>query len=339
MKLTFPRKGLHSSSLKAWLLHNPYAGRFPPRPFVERTVRTLRRLGWEVHAVESPEPQEVSRLAAACAAEGCDVLFVAGGDGTIGQAASGLAGTPTALGVLPSGTGNVFAQELGLAGLGYTGWFALEEAARRLAAGRLATMDLGRCNGRLFLLWAGVGLDGYVIRRIEPRPRLAKTLAVPYYVSAAAWAARDWRGIELRVTVDGQTVSGRFGQAVVTNIRRYGGGLFRLAPEARADDGLLDVWLLPGDDFNHALMQVWRLMWGQHVRHPAVKSLRGREISLEADAPACWQLDGEAYPASQRFEIGVWPRALNVLLPAEPTRPSLFQSTAFRRLPSIPLER
>jgi len=314
--------------LKAWIIHNPHAGRFPAHPFVERAARVLQQRGWETVIHQTGGPQDIQRLAAACAREGCEALFVAGGDGTVGQAAKELAGTSTALGVLPAGTANVFAQELGLAGLGYTDWFALEESASRLASGHVAEMDLGRCNGQVFMLWAGVGLDGYIIGQVEPRPRTMKHLAVPYYVAASLWAVRGWQGLKLRVQVDQQLVSGQFAQIVVSNIQRYGGGLFHLAKDARADDGLLDVWLFEGESAQDALRHAVGLLRGSHVHHPHVMGLTARRIHLEAPEPVPWQLDGERYAPAKRFEIEVWPAALRVLLPQDLPQPLFSGATA-----------
>lgn len=314
-------------TVKAWVIYNPNAGRFPSRALVERAARGLQSAGWEITVRQSSSPRDLTHLAVACAAHGCDALFVAGGDGTVGKAVQGLAGTETALGVLPTGTANVFAQELGLPRLGYTDWFALAQTVRRLAAGRVARVDAGRCNGEVFMLWAGVGLDGHVISRVEPRSRLVKLLAVPSYVALSTWAARDWRGVDLRVSVDGQSMSGRYSQVIVSNIQSYGGGLFWVAREARLDDGLLDLWLFEGDSFADSLSHVFNLLSGKHLRDPRVTSFTGKSIVLEAAQPSLWQMDGEGYGRAAHFEINIWPQALKVLLPERLGRQVLSPST------------
>ncbi len=314
--------------MKGWIVYNPRAGRFDPRFFVERAARRLSAAGWELSLFPSHGLEDMRRLAAECGARGCTALFVAGGDGSVGHAARGLAGSDTALAVLPAGTANVFAQDAGLPGLSYTRWFALEDSARRLAAGRAARVDVGRCNGEVFLLWAGAGLDGYIISRIEPRTRLQKLFASPHYIAAAFLVARRWHGVELRVGVDSQELSGIFAQVLASNIQSYGGGLMPLDRGARLDDGLLNVWLFEGETYGDALRLVGDLFRGRHAHNPHVRGLTARKLWLEAARPIPSQLDGEVFPPARRFEIEVWPGALKLLLPAELPRPLLVETGA-----------
>src|SRR5512141_248679 len=99
---------------KALLLYNPAAGRIPIRPFIGGIMRPLRMAGWKVEVVETISGRDSTRLAHQAALEKFDGVFAIGGDGTVGQVASGLINSNTALAVLPGGTMNVWARELGL---------------------------------------------------------------------------------------------------------------------------------------------------------------------------------------------------------------------------------
>ncbi len=300
---------------KAWLVYNPSAGRFPARMLVERAAHVLRQGEWDVEiqiSLNGPHLTEVCRRASEA---GCDTVFVAGGDGSVGFAVAGLLDTATALGVLPAGTANVWAQELGLPVLSWTSPRALEHAARRLLTADVCTVDVGLCNEQPFLLWAGGGLDGYVVHQIEPRPRWEKHLGVVGYAASVVKAAVGWQGAHLRVHADGEHVEGDFLLAVVSNIRSYAGGIATLSPDARLDDGFMDLWLFSGVGLRDTVRQAADLLLGQHLHSERVRRLSIREVVFEADAPLYFQLDGEPAVVAHRVAIRVLPRALRVLMP------------------------
>ncbi|MBI3738379.1 MAG: hypothetical protein HY258_04970, partial [Chloroflexi bacterium] len=177
---------------KGLLLYNPAAGRVPVRPFVRGIIRPLSAAGWQVDVAETLSGAHATQVARQAAAEKYDAVFAIGGDGTVGQVASGLLNTETALAVLPAGTMNVWATELGLRTFDWFRNSALRENARLLANAPVHRVDVGLCNGRPFLLWAGIGLDAMTIRQLEPRPRFVKYVSVPEYFAATVWNATIW---------------------------------------------------------------------------------------------------------------------------------------------------
>lgn len=301
----------------AWLLYNPAAGRFPARALVERAADVLRLAGWEVMLRISLSGEHLTELCRRAVATGCEAVFVAGGDGSVGYAVAGLVGSETALGVLPAGTANVWAQELGLPVLSWTSPLALEHSARQLMLARAWPVDVGLCNGRPFLLWAGAGLDGYVVHQIEPRPRWEKHLGVMGYAAGVVRAAVGWQGAHLRVHANGVAVEGDFLLAVVSNIRSYAGGIARLTPDACLDDGQMELWLFDGQGLRDAVRQAADLLRGQHLYSQRVRRLAVQEVRLEAESPLYLQLDGEPAVVASQVSIRVLPRALRVLLPTD----------------------
>src|SRR4030043_1770769 len=200
------------------MIYNPSAGRFPSGILGERAANVLRANGWDIRLMGTHDGAHVTQLARRAAEQGKEALFVVGGDGTINLAVRGLAGSKTALGVLPGGTANVLAQELGLPGLTWTRWMALEESARRLAEARIREVDIGICADTPFLMWAGVGLDAFAVHHIEPRPRGEKLFANMAYVASTAWLASLWHGINLKVTADSLDISGHYLLAIIRTI-------------------------------------------------------------------------------------------------------------------------
>lgn len=312
---------------RAWLIHNPAAGRFAPGIFLGRAAQVLSREGWDLEVVESAPGQDLSAPAQAAVQAGCQAVFVAGGDGSVGRVAGALAGTEVALGVLPSGTANVWAQELGLPRLSWTNWFALEESAARLAHGSVHTVDLGECAGRSFLMWAGLGLDAHIVNSIEPRERWEKTLATPHYAVLALWNSWAWSGLDLTVEAGGRRWSDRYLVAVASNIRSYAGGLMELSPEARVDDGLLDFWLIGGRSLSDAVLRVVQVLRGAHAEAPGVIHFQAAQATFEAAEPFEMHFDGEPSRVVPPVTLRVRPKALRVLVPRE-AHPRIFSAQA-----------
>lgn len=311
--------------LRALLIYNPVAGRYPSWLLTERAARLLREHGWKIDIETTRDGAHITRLASQAAQEEMDALFVVGGDGSLNRALAGLIGTRTALGVLPAGTANVWAQELGLPGLSWTRLMALEESARHLARAQVREVDVGTCNDIPFLLWAGVGLDAFIVHRIEPRSPWEKSFAVVQYAAHAVWNASIWHGINLRVVMDGKEVSGHFMLAVVSNVHLYAGGLAELSPNALLDDGVMDLWLFEGSSLEDTIQQAWDLFSGRHTQSERVHHIPFRAITLESDSPMYVQVDGEPEKGNGRIDIRVLPKSLRVLVPEKAPR-ALFGS-------------
>lgn len=308
---------------RAILVYNPASGRYPSLLLAERAAKVLGNHGWQLNIEQARNSEDITRLAYQAAAQGLEAYFVAGGDGSINLALEGLVGSNTALGVLPSGTANVWAQELGLPGLSWTRWSALEESAQRLAEAEVFSVDVGSCNGKPFLLWAGIGLDAFIVHRIEPRTPWEKHFAVVHYVASAAWNASFWHGMNLRVEVEGQEVSGHFLLALVSNIHLYIGGMAELSPDARLDDGVMDLWLFKGETLGDTVQLMWDLISGRHLHSDQVFRRSIQSVIIDSDSELYLQMDGEPIQVSRPHQINVLHKALRVLVPSQTPR-SLF---------------
>jgi diacylglycerol kinase (ATP) len=227
----------------AHLIYNPLAGRFPAGPFLDRAVKVLESADWSVQVGQCYPGHDLADLAREAVAAKAEAVFVAGGVARwSGRRRAGR--HQTAMGVLPPGRQRLRPGAwIAAHGLGH--WFGVEETAAKLARGQIRLVDLGECNRKPFLLWAGVGLDGKVVNSIEPRDRWEKTFGVLNYAILTLWTSLDWTGLELRVTSGERTWEGRFLVAVASNIRSYAGGLM-VSPSAMVDDGQLDFWLISG---------------------------------------------------------------------------------------------
>jgi YegS/Rv2252/BmrU family lipid kinase len=317
-------KPINMSLQNVLLIYNPVAGRYPSRMLTERAASIFKAYGWGVDIQTTQDGSHIPRLAEQAVIDNKDAVIIVGGDGSLNKSLPGLVGTDTALGVLPAGTANVWAQELHLPGLSWVRWKAIEESAHHLASGQIREMDVGLCNDKYFLLWAGIGLDAFIVHRIEPRKQWQKNFTIVHYAADVVWSASRWRGINLRLTLDEQIFEGTFMLAVISNIRLYAGGLATLSPQSQVDDGLMELWLFEGQNLEDILQQAWALWAGRHVDSDRVRCLPFREVKLESDDPIFVQMDGEPEVGGECVSIEVLPRKLKVLIPDQ-TPATLFK--------------
>lgn len=253
-------------------LVNPAAGRGTVRARFEDLRIAASRAG--AGFVLSRNAADLAMQARRAVEDGVERLVVAGGDGTMHHAAQGLAGTACAMGVVALGTGNDLAASLGLPR-------DLDAAVERALSGPVRRIDLVRVGETVCIGYAGVGFDSEVTRYANTLQRLPKPLVYPWAV------LRNLARFEpplLKVVHDGGTFLGRAMFANACNLPRFGGGM-RIAPDARVDDGMLDLVIVKAMS-RLALVSVFPKVYaGKHVGHPAITLIRTRraEFSLDRD--------------------------------------------------------
>jgi diacylglycerol kinase (ATP) len=307
--------------MRSKLIVNPKSGPWDIRRELPVVLNHLEGHGWQTTLHQTERAGEATQLAKQAREEGLDAVFVVGGDGTINEVVNGIAESPVALGVLPGGTGNVWAKELGLPTRSPRHWLPLVDSVRALVPGSTRRIDLGRANGRFFLQWAGLGLDADVTYAMEPRTRRQRRLGTLTYIIAGISAAANLVGTRVRIFIDEERIYRRSILIVISNSQLYGGKV-RIATDARLDDGLLDVNVFAGTGFASAIRTVLGVVTGLHVRDPRHSFYRGSVIRVEAEKPMAIHVDGEPLDTTP-LECAVVPGALTVLIP-EHTRPELF---------------
>lgn len=228
--------------MKLLLIVNPSASSVTPRAQV--VIQKALAADHDVELAETKRRGHATRLAQAAATSGMDAVVVLGGDGTLNEAANGLAGTGTALGPLPGGSTNVFARTIGLSD------DAIEATGQMLDAlgrGEIRPVGLGSVNRRYFLFHAGIGFDAAVVEQVERRGDLKRYANHPLFMySAITTWLRHYDRSRPRFSVrfaDGETVEdGYFGICLNTNPYTYlGSRPFDIAPEATLDRGLVMI--------------------------------------------------------------------------------------------------
>lgn len=209
-------------------------------------------------------------------------MVVLGGDGTVNEVLNGLSTGDIRLGVVPAGTANVLARDLGIRGPAHAVETILRGGERR--------MDLGVINGRRFLLMASVGFDAAVTRVM----RQVRTGSISY-LSYVGPILRTWWGFEkipLRVEVDGAVVADEPLTAIVSNAASYSWPL-SIVPRARSDDGLLDVCLVPFAGRLSLLFTGLGFIGRSRLKYHYARYHSGREIRVTAPREVDAQADGD----------------------------------------------
>jgi YegS/Rv2252/BmrU family lipid kinase len=297
------------------IIYNPTAGPRDAHRELQRVCDELRRQGWKIDVVPTKVSGDAERLARGAAEAGMDVVWVAGGDGTVCEVVNGLIHSETALGVLPIGTGNIWAKQLCIPTYTLAHPFRVREAALAQIRGSVRTVDAGRAGDRFFILWAGAGFDAVVTHEMEPRPRPVKRLGTLAYIVAAFTLARDYSGVRTWVTMDGRTVRGRVLLTLISNVQNYA-AFFQVSDQARVDDGQLDVLLFKGLGFSYLLRHAAKIFRGRHLQDPKIIYRQVRTITIETETPVSVQADGDPL-GNTPVTMSVVPRAVQVLVPPQ----------------------
>ncbi len=303
--------------MKAFVIRNPISGN-PQRQWVfARAMQVLEEAGWRVQVQVTAYAGHARELAQQAAREGWSIIVVAGGDGSIGQVADGMmrAGvSETSLGIIPMGTGNVFARAVGLPYPKRAGDDAPIRAARMIVNSRPVPLDVGRANGIHFLSWVGVGLDAQVTRMVEAQLHFKRRAPVLSYGLKALETLWQYQPSQMTLVMpDGETLAGRFPLVVVANIGLYA-RYFRVPPPASLKDGLLDVLVFTKPSRVGLLVAAARLLFRPQGRVPGLVRRQTPYLTIQAHPPQPYHLDGD--PAGQTpLTVEVLPRALGVHLP------------------------
>lgn len=301
------------------VIFNPAAGRGRARRLWPQVAAAFAAAGVDFELAETRAPHEATRLAEG-AEERYAAVIVAGGDGTVHEAVNGLMHVPAAdrpvLGVLPIGSGDDYAKMLPplSPGAPRPQW---RSAVAAIALGRTRAHDVGVIRDRegrerFFANGMDVGFGAHVARNIAEVPNWVTGLGA--YLAAIASTMLRYPELEVRLQLDGGAPFEHRSTIMAIMNGRCFGGSFWACPEARADDGLLDVLL--ADVFSRAqiLRLVPKLMRGRHTGEPMLRMLRARKVSIESATPLVIEADGELPPLDgRRLEIEVVPQALRVL--------------------------
>jgi diacylglycerol kinase family enzyme len=308
--------------LQILLVVNSFASSVTAR----NTVVVHRRLskGHDVEVVETNRRGHATRFAADAARRGVDVVIGYGGDGTLNEVATGIAGSDTALGVLPGGSTNVFARTLGMPNDPVA---AVEQLAAGIDAADLRRIGLGRVNGRFFCFHTGIGFDAAVVRAVEARASLKRWLGHPLFM----WAGlTTWlRGYDRKhphfavEAGEHRLDDGYFSIVLNTNPYTFLGN----RPLDLSEDAALDKPLVVVTFRTLSAVAILRSLGGAlrgggvtESEHVAAWTHVDRVVvtALEPDGDVPYQVDGDYLGETARLDLQHVPNAVKLVFPAPP---------------------
>jgi len=297
--------------MNVFAIVNPLSGAgADPDVAAERVALLTERFATEgvagtVHLTE--RRHHATDLARAAVASGAAIVIAWGGDGTINEVASVVAGSGSAMGVIPAGSGNGFAHELGLP-------CDPHAAVDVILRGRDTLIDVGELDGRSFFNIAGIGVDAVIAEQFNTRAMGRRGMGP--YVAIGLREAFRYRAARYRIVLDGEEVHSHALLIAFANGREYGNGI-RLAPHARMDDGKLEAVVV---EDRSPLARLWG---GRHLvrgtTNLAAKiTLRSIErAEVYSEAPIQYHLDGETGRAERHVRVCIHPKQLKMRVPRE----------------------
>jgi diacylglycerol kinase (ATP) len=255
-----------------------------------------------VEAIATTRPSEASVLAQKALSSRTDLIIACGGDGTINEVASGMAGSQVPLLIIPAGTANVLAKEIGLP----RDWVKSVELVNTGVARRIS---LGRVDHRRFILMAGIGVDAGIVAAVNYG--LKRRFGEGSFWIAGFGQLLRYHFTPFHLVINGKGYSATF--AVVSKARNYGGP-FQITAQADLFSDEFDICLFQGRSRWRYLQYLWHVAVGKHLLLPDVQYLKAKTVEALGDSNIQVQVDGElAGTLPQRFSVE--PDALSLMVP------------------------
>ena len=299
----------------AIIIANPTSGTYTHnRLQIEETIDYLRQHGWQADLCLTKAAGDARKFAREAVEQHISVVVAVGGDGTINEIIQELANSDTALGVLPSGTVNVWARESGI---------PLDNRLAReiLLHGRTRRIDLGQMGDRYFLLMAGIGFDGEVTRTVEKNS--VKRFGVLGYFFIGTWFGLSYPSFRVTVQLGERTFRTNAIQIIIGNTQLYAGAI-KYTWQAKCDDGLLDICILRKQNVfgrlaiaaDFILRREQRRNWVQYETCKDIKIRTRRRVAVQIDGDSA----GDTTRSFPPVTFCVAPDALKVIVPHDVPR-------------------
>jgi diacylglycerol kinase (ATP) len=294
-----------------YLIFNPNAGRGRSRVLLEHAQTFLAHHQLPFTVLTTTHPKHATELV--CNLPLDAIVLSLGGDGTLHEIVNGCVYTQRTVGILPAGSGDDFAFALGLER------HNIQQALEVIQKGNIKIVDTARIstntngNGETFVNAFGVGFDADVGYGIYTAPKFLKERNAYFYSIFATLSKLE--SVPVNVVIDNKQVFNGPSLLVSTQNGPRTGGSFLFAPDAKPDDGLLDVVIAGAFGRLGTLNILPKVLKGTHVGHPKIKILRGKEVRLEWARPRPGHMEGELLEPATTFDICVQAASLKVFVP------------------------
>ena len=292
------------------VLLNPGAAGGQPEALRRRIGGAFAAHGVPFDIVETGEPELGLRATRVAAERGYRAVVAVGGDGTVGTALRGTAGTDVPVGIVPFGTGNQLALNFDIP-------TSLEDSVRVAVEGRPEQLDLGRANGEIFALIAGAGPDAEVMA--DATTELKHRLGFAAYLYSGLKNVITPPSADFRIVADGREVKVKASMVLLANASQLGAGPLlplevTVAPESSLQDGLIDVAIYAPRNLPEVARILWRVARRQFGGDERMIFFQARKVRIEADPPVAIQIDGEPRGETP-IEAEVEPLGGRILVP------------------------
>jgi diacylglycerol kinase (ATP) len=280
---------------------NPVAGTRRKHHIPDRIERFLNQQRFSYDIIYTRGRGHATELAAAAAAEGVNIVAIAGGDGSVNEAATGLLDTQTALAILPLGSGNGLARHLG-----YSPW--VKSTLQVINACHIIELDTGSVNDKPFFSLIGLGFDAYVAKLFDRE----KTRGLATYALASALALARFRPFAYVLETPARRLEGEAFMINCCNANQFGYN-FRIAPMASVCDGQMDIVLTRAFPRWETPRLLYRLSTEAHLKSPHVHHFQASGLRIETPERIYLQVDGETQNKAREFNIRLDSGRLRVL--------------------------
>lgn len=272
---------MQSQPEKVFLIINKYAGHGVAEKAVDVVIPFLKKKGFAVEYSFTNHSGHATELAAKASAGGFNMVVAVGGDGTVNETALGLIGTNTVMGIIPMGSGNGLARELGIS-------MNIRKSAHTLVEGNNLHMDVCRLNNQRFLCTSGIGFDALIADKMSK----SSTRGFLKYVQLVIQESIFYKPVEVKMEIDGRLVEKQVFLITFANASQFGNNAY-IAPGASMTDGLIDVVIV------RKFAKIWMPFFAVALfsklvpRLPFVDCCKARKVELlKADTPY-FHFDGE----------------------------------------------
>jgi YegS/Rv2252/BmrU family lipid kinase len=305
--------------MKVCLIVNPKSGLGTAEISLELSKDLLIKKGHKVTEYITLQKGDAKIFAERAVKDKFDLVIAVGGDGTINEVVNGLANSETALGVIPTGTANVFAKEIGIPTFRTYSSKSFLLATQLLLDSEIKKIDLGKVKlkrypSRYFLMWCGVGLDASITssKKSPGDFYFGKYINFFKWVKSGIITTIKFSSVQSEIRFDDHLISEKVNQIIVSNGKLYA-NYFKISKESKLDDGLFDVVIMKGNVFPGIFLKGLSTIVKKEI-YTDIKNIHVKKISISSNAPLSVHVDAETIGETP-VDIEIAPKALKVLMP------------------------
>jgi len=284
-------------------IYNPHSGIIHPEQMIRRIITEYfpcNLCDYDFHVTQGKH--HAYNLAKEAVAEGYDIVVAIGGDGTVNETASALVNTRVQLGIMPNGSGNGLARGLGIP-------LSIRRSAKIITTGKMRCIDVGSVENHYFFVTAGFGFDAVIGKRFED----GRIRGPAKYYAIGVREFFRYNEVQYQIKFENHLINTIALVVAVANVREYGNNAI-IAPNARPDDGLLDLAIIEHASLVSVLYHLPFLFTGKIDRTPFTKIYRATNFEIFREFPAPFTLDGEVHMGGTSLNVAMIPNALNVIV-------------------------